>query len=128
MSTISGEPFGEVNGQSVERYTLTGGDLQVRILTYGGIVQSIDVPDRDGRSRNVVLGFRSLDDYVSKSPFFGAIIGRYANRIAHGRFTLDGVEHVVPLNDGSNALHGGLSGFDKRIWRARATREPDSVT
>ena len=124
---ISAEPFGAVHGESVERYTLVGGDLRVRILTYGGIVQSIEAPDRDGRSLNVALGFTGLDDYVSHSPFFGAIIGRFANRIASGCFSLDALEYAVPTNDGSNALHGGPSGFDKRVWRARTSQEANGV-
>jgi aldose 1-epimerase len=125
---ISVEPFGETDSQSVERYTLTGGALRVRILTYGGIIQAIDAPDRDGRTANVVLGFTGLDDYVSRSPFFGAIIGRYANRIANGRFTLDGVAYTLPTNDGFNSLHGGTAGFDKRIWQARGLETTEGAT
>jgi aldose 1-epimerase len=125
---ISVEPFGETDSQSVERYTLTDGALRVRILTYGGIIQAIDAPDRDGRTANVVLGFTGLDDYVSRSPFFGAIIGRYANRIANGRFTLDGVAYTLPTNDGFNSLHGGTAGFDKRIWQARGLETTEGAT
>jgi aldose 1-epimerase len=95
--------------------------MSVAILSYGGIVQRIDVPDRDGRVENVVLGFETVEEYVSDSPYFGAITGRYANRIAHGRFTLDRVEHQLAVNSGTNALHGGLKGFDKHIWAAEAT-------
>jgi aldose 1-epimerase len=124
---IWAEPFGAVHGEAVDRYTLVGGDLRVRILTYGGIVQSIEAPDRDGRSLNVALGFTGLDDYVSHSPFFGAIIGRFANRIADGCFSLDALEYTVPTNDGSNALHGGPSGFDKRVWQARTSQAADGV-
>jgi aldose 1-epimerase len=88
----------------------------MRVLSYGGIVQTLDVPDRRGRTANISLGFDNLDDYVAKSPYFGALIGRYGNRIAAGRFTLDGTAYQLPLNDGPNTLHGGDKGFDKRVW------------
>jgi aldose 1-epimerase len=105
----------------VDRYTLTNSSgMQVKIITYGGIVQSIRVPDRHGRMANVALGFATLDDYIStgNSPYFGALIGRYANRIAKGTFTLDGVTYHLPINNPPNSLHGGTVGFDKRVWRA----------
>jgi aldose 1-epimerase len=93
--------------------------MRVAILTYGGIVQSLEVPDRDGRSGNVVLGFDRLQGYADNpGPYFGALIGRYGNRIAKGSFTLDGVTHRVPVNNGENSLHGGTTGFDKRLWSA----------
>jgi aldose 1-epimerase len=101
--------------------------MSVAILSYGGIVQRIDVPDRDGRVDNVVLGFSTVEEYVRDSPYFGAITGRYANRIAHGRFTLDGVEHQLAVNSGTNALHGGLKGFDKHVWAAEATDAKNGV-
>src|SRR5438552_559957 len=112
------EPFGRLRGDPVDRYTLSNGAMLVRILTYGGILQSIDVPDRAGHLTNVSLGFATLEQYVHGSPFFGALIGRFANRIAGGRFTLDGVTYEVPVDDGPNSLHGGLEGFDKRVWQA----------
>jgi len=90
----------------------------VRILTYGGILQSIEVPDRRGRNANVALGFDNIDDYVAKSPYFGCITGRYANRIALGTFTLDGTAYHLPINNPPNSLHGGTVGFDKHIWAA----------
>jgi aldose 1-epimerase len=105
----------------VQRYTLVNGDMTVRILTYGGIVQSLEVPDDDGHRDNVVLGFDDLQGYVDNNnpgPYFGALIGRYGNRIAGGKFTLDGVEHQLPLNNGPNSLHGGTDSFDKRLWSA----------
>jgi len=112
-------PFGVLDGQPIERYTLrNAAGVCVSILTYGGIIQSLEVPDRDGRLTNVTLGFSSLDGYLAGSPFFGALIGRFANRIAHGRFALDGVEYQLPINNGPNSLHGGTVGFDKRVWRA----------
>jgi aldose 1-epimerase len=119
VRNISTESFGTANGQPVDVYTLTNANrMEVRILTYGGILQSIRVPDRRGRFANVTLGFDDIGDYVARSPFFGAIIGRCANRIAGGAFTLDGVTHHLPVNDGRNSLHGGTAGFDKRVWTA----------
>jgi aldose 1-epimerase len=126
-ATISAEPFGKLNGQSVERYTLGNGQARVRILTYGGIVQTIEVPDRDGQLANVALGFATLEQYFSGNTFFGAVIGRFANRIAQGRFSLDGVTYELPTNNGPNSLHGGTSGFDTRIWQAAARQQPDGV-
>lgn len=121
-ATISAEAWGTApDGTAVERYTLVNGEATVRILTYGGIVQSFEVPDRHGERGNVVLGFDSLDGYVAGNnpgPYFGALIGRYGNRIAAGRFTLDGTEHQLPLNNGVNSLHGGTDSFDKRVWTA----------
>ena len=125
--TISAEPFGDLNGQPVERYTLTCGRARVRILTYGGILQSIEVPDRDGQSANVALGFARLDEYFGGTTFFGALIGRFANRIAGGCFSLDGVTHQLPTNNGPNSLHGGACGFDQLVWQAHAIELADSV-
>src|SRR5712691_309986 len=121
------EPFGRLRGDPVDRYTLSNGAMLVRILTYGGILQSIDVPDRAGHLTNVSLGFATLEQYVHGSPFFGALIGRFANRIAGGRFTLDGVTYEVPVNDGPNSLHGGLEGFDKRVWQASPVQASDDA-
>ncbi|CAL9308386.1 aldose epimerase family protein [Streptomyces sp. SudanB66_2053] len=105
------------DGTPVHRWTLERAGVRVRILSYGGIVQDVEVPDRDGRTGNVVLGFDGLDGYLTHpEPFLGALIGRYANRIGGARFTLDGVEHVLAPNDGPNSLHGGERGFDKRVW------------
>lgn len=107
------------DGTLVRRYTLTNSHgMRVRILSYGGIIQSLRVPDRHGKGRNVVLGFDNLADYQAKSPYFGAIVGRYANRIANGRFTLDGKTYQLPTNNGPNTLHGGTVGFDKHVWAA----------
>ena len=123
---LRSEPFGEVDGQPVERYTLTNANgIEVVILTYGGIIQSIRVPDRDGAMANVVLGFDTLDEYVASSPYFGAITGRYANRIAGGQFTLDGQTYQLPVNNPPNSLHGGEKGFDKRVWTASEGSSPD---
>jgi aldose 1-epimerase len=122
------EPFGALaDGTEVHRHTLDNGrGLVVRVLTYGGILQRIDVPDRDGRPANVALGFADLDSYVrDNTPYFGALIGRYANRIAGGRFTLDGRAYVLPVNNPPNSLHGGTEGFDKRVWTATAAAGED---
>jgi galactose mutarotase-like enzyme len=114
--TITKELFGFApDNQRVDCYTLTNSHgMQVRIITFGGIVQWIRVPDRNHRMANVALGFATLDDYVtSNSPFFSALIGRYANRIANGTFTLDGVTYHLPVNNPPNSLHGGTVGFGK---------------
>ena len=94
--------------------------LRVAILALGGVIQRLEVPDRDGRFANVVLGLRSPADYAAQGPYFGALIGRYANRIAGGRFTLDGHGYRLATNDGPNSLHGGAHGFDKRTWTVAA--------
>jgi len=119
MSAIQQTPFGSVNGQPVQLYTLqnkTG--MVAKISNYGGIIVSLTAPDRNGRFADVVLGFDSLQEYVDHSPFFGCITGRYANRIAGGRFSLDGQTHSLATNNGTNHLHGGKHGFDKRVWTA----------
>ena len=127
MGSISKQPFGDLDGQAVYRFTLTNaGGMAVAILSYGGILQSIMVPDRHGELANVSLGLSNLDDYVAKSPYFGAITGRFANRIAAGTFSLDAVSYQVTTNQAPNALHGGQSGFDKRIWRATEQRAGDA--
>jgi aldose 1-epimerase len=126
--TITKERWGAVGGQPVDLYTLTNSRrMRVRISNYGGIIQSIVVPDRRGRRANVALGFDSVDEYVAGSPYFGCITGRYANRIAQGRFTLDGVQYQLAINNGPNHLHGGDVGFDKRIWAATEVRRPNRV-
>ena len=127
-ASISSEPWGSTADGAVQRWTLTNGHgMRVRILTYGGILQSIDVPDRRGHLANVTLGFDNLADYVAKNPYFGAIIGRYGNRIANGRFTLDGTTYQLPINNDPNSLHGGTVGFDKHIWSATPFHNHGSV-
>jgi aldose 1-epimerase len=122
------DPSSPSNGQAVERYTLDNGrGMGVKVITYGGIIQSIDVPDRLGRPANVALGFDNLDQYVNQNPYFGSITGRYANRIALGRFTLDGVTHHLATNDDRNHLHGGDAGFDKRVWAAAEITDEHNV-
>lgn len=110
------------SGETVERHVLANGRLRAAVLTYGAIVQSLEVS-----GVNVVLGCATLDDYLTRSRYFGAVVGRYGNRIAGGRFTLDGREHRLPVNDGPNSLHGGTSGFDRRVWRAERVTE-SSIT
>ncbi|MFF5024454.1 aldose epimerase family protein [Streptomyces collinus] len=109
--------FGRLaDGTKVYRWSLANGGTRLKVLSYGGIVQSLEVPDRHGRHANVVAGFAGLDDYVASSPYFGALIGRYGNRIGKGRFTLDGTAYQLSVNDGENSLHGGAKGFDKHVW------------
>jgi len=112
-------------GTPVDLYSLKDGKIEVDIMTYGGIVVSLRVPDRNGKLDDVVLGVDSVEKYVSQTAHFGGIIGRYANRIAHGTFQLDGNTYHIPKNDGDNALHGGLIGFDKVVWEAKQI--PDGV-
>ena len=127
-ATITKESWGvTTGGAAVDRYTLTNNGIRVRILTYGGILQTIDAPDRHGRVANLSLGFDNLADYEAKSPYFGALIGRYGNRIADGRFTLDGVTYQLPINNPPNSLHGGTVGFDKHVWAATPLKSADSV-
>src|SRR5712692_3770494 len=127
-SSIKKEDFGKADGRSVELYTLTNRHgVEAKITTYGGIVVSLKVPDRNGKLDDVVLGFDNLDDYLKGHPYFGAIIGRYGNRIAKGRFTLNGVEYKLAVNNGENHLHGGLKGFDKLVWQARPLRLRNGV-
>jgi aldose 1-epimerase len=109
------------DGAAVDVYRLENvAGMRVDILTFGGIVARLEVPDRRGRSANVVLGLTALADYERSSPHFGAVVGRFANRIAGGRFVLDGRAYQLATNNGPNALHGGRKGFDKRAWRAAA--------
>jgi aldose 1-epimerase len=118
--TVERSPFGTTaDGTPVDVHVLTNAHgMQVRLIDYGAAVESIRVPDRDGRYDDVVLGFDSLAPYETKSPYFGATVGRYANRIAHGHITIDGRSYQLPVNNGQNTLHGGPVGFDKHVWRA----------
>lgn len=120
-------PFGTLaNGQSAQLFTLRNSHgLEVQLTNYGGIITSLKTPDRDGRFADIVLGYDNLADYVRNSPYFGAIVGRYANRIARGRFTLDGAAYTLAVNNGPNSLHGGLRGFDKVVWNARPFQNED---
>ena len=108
-----------IDGSQVDLYTVENlNGLEVNITNYGGLVVSLMVPDKNGKLGDVVLGYDNLNDYIGSTPYFGALIGRYGNRIAKGRFTIDGVEYQLAQNDGVNSLHGGLRGFDKVVWEA----------
>jgi aldose 1-epimerase len=129
-STVTKESFGKMpDGTPVEIYTLKDGAVEARIMTYGGAVVSLKTLDRNGRAGDIVLGFDSLDGYLAKNnPYFGCIVGRYTNRIAHGKFTLEGTTYSVPKNDGDNSLHGGTLGFDKVVWQAKALADGVELT
>ncbi len=127
-TTVKRSDFGKMpNGAGVSLYTLTNSHgMEARIMTYGGILVSLKTPDRKGALADVVLGHDDLAGYVADSKtFFGALIGRYANRIGHAQFTLEGVTYKLPKNDGENSLHGGPQGFDKHVWTGREL--PDGV-
>ncbi|MDZ7374308.1 MAG: galactose mutarotase [candidate division KSB1 bacterium] len=121
--------FGKMpDGRAVEFFDLVNPNgLKARIITYGAIVVSLEVPDREGKLGDIVLGYDKLEKYLADSPYFGAIVGRYGNRIAKGRFVLDGVEYQLATNDGPNHLHGGLKGFDKVVWEGSPLQEEDAV-
>jgi aldose 1-epimerase len=126
QANITKETFGKTaDGKTVDLYTIrnTRG-FEAKITNYGGIVVSLKVPDRNGKFDDVVLGFNDFDSYLKNDPYLGALIGRYGNRIAKGRFTLNGVEYKLAVNNGENHLHGGIKGFDKVVWTgvARSTR------
>src|SRR5258706_4720425 len=111
------------DGKTVELYTLRNSrGVEAQIMTYGGIVTSLKVPDKDGRFADVVLGYDNLDGYLKSTPYFGALIGRYGNRIAKGHFTLDGADYQLARNNGPNTLHGGLVGFDKVVWTVKSAK------
>lgn len=111
------------NGQTVKQFTLTAGDLACDILTYGGALRSLRVPGRGGQTVDVLLGFDTLEAYLTQDKYMGALVGRYANRIGGASFELNGVRWPLAANDGPNHLHGGLSGFDKRVWTAAEAGE-----
>lgn len=118
---VTKKSFGKTpDGANVDIYTLKDGPIEAHIITYGGIIQSLSVPDKNGKSADIVLGFDTLNEYVTGNKgYFGAIIGRYGNRIAGGKFELDGKTYQIPQNDGPNALHGGTKGFDKVVWEGK---------
>lgn len=126
---IEKHAFGKTaDGTPVELYTLTNANgLEAKITNYGGIVVSLLVPDQDGKPGDVVLGYETLEEYIENNPYFGTLVGRYGNRIARGKFTLEGIEYTLAQNDGENHLHGGLKGFDKVVWKAAAVRGKNSV-
>lgn len=121
MGTTTSQAWGKTaDGQAVDLYTLVNSNgLTARITTYGALLTELHVPDRNGKLADVVLGFSSLDGYLKGHPYFGATTGRVANRIAKGRFTLDGKEYQLATNNSPNHLHGGDKGLDKRVWKAK---------
>jgi aldose 1-epimerase len=122
MSEISERRWGSLpSGESISLFTLRNGNgLEASITNYGGRLVTLQVPDRAGRSEDIVLGFDSLEGYLGHNPYFGALVGRFANRIANGKFELDGAAYTLLQNNGTNALHGGARGFDKVAWKAAA--------
>lgn len=126
--SVAQDGYGEVDGEKVIQYTLTNpSGMIVKILNYGGTVTDIIVPDKNGKSGNVVLGFDSLSGYLQTgNPYFGCLVGRYANRIANAKFTLDGKDYKLAPNNNGNTLHGGVKGFDKRVWKVGSV-DTDSV-
>lgn len=128
MRALETSEFGAIDGQPVTLFTLTNDSgAEVGIIEYGGIVVSLKVPDRDGALGDVVLGYDNLEAYVADTPYFGAITGRYANRIAKGRFEIDGTAYELPVNNGPNSLHGGIKGFDKVVWKGTPTESGEGV-
>src|SRR5262245_27048459 len=121
LAKMSRQDFGKTaDGAAVSLYTLTNQNgMEVWITNYCGIVVSLKTPDRAGKLADIVLGYDRLDGYLQKTPYFGALIGRYGNRIGGAHFTLNGREYKLPKNDNGNSLHGGEHGFDKRVWQAR---------
>lgn len=128
-ASVTRERFGAMpDGKPVDVFTLANGrGVRMRLLTYGAIIQTLETRDRSGKLDDVVLGFDDLQGYVKSSPYFGAIVGRYGNRIARGRFTLEGKTYTLAVNNAPNHLHGGIKGFDKVIWNAEPFRSDTAV-
>jgi aldose 1-epimerase len=129
VERIKSEPFGKApDGSPVELFTLTNSSgVTVQITNYGGIITTLYVPDKDSNFEDVVLGYYSLEKYLEKSPHFGCLVGRFGNRIAKGKFTLDGVEYNLAINNGPNHLHGGQIGFDKKVWAPETVLKEDAA-
>lgn len=126
---ISEAPFGATQaGEPVKLFTMVNGNgMTVKVTNYGGIITELHVPDRDGKLADVTHGFDSVTPYEGDVPYFGALIGRYGNRIANGRFYIDGVQYQLDVNNGANHLHGGAQGFHKQVWKAKAFTRADEV-
>ena len=120
-SKVNQQAYGKLpDGSPVDLYTLSNANgMQAGIITYGGAVVSLTAPDRNGKYDDIVLGMENLQGYLAGVPYFGALVGRYGNRIGHAQFQLNGKTYTLPKNDGDNSLHGGLKGFDKHVWTAR---------
>ncbi len=127
--TIVKTEFGTMpDSTKVNLYTLVNhSGITMKVTNYGGIITSLMVPDKNGKTADIVLGFDSLSSYIAKTPYFGALIGRYGNRIAKGKFTLDGTEYDLAKNDGPNHLHGGVKGYDKVVWDAEEFKTDRAV-
>ena len=121
---VQKQPFGRTpDGTAVEIYTLTNDKgLKAHVMSYGATLVSLEVPNRTGRPGDIVLGYDTLDGYIKNNPYFGSTVGRYGNRIAKGRFTLDGATYQLATNNGENHLHGGIKGYDKVVWKAESVR------
>jgi len=126
---IQKEIFGKTSdGKEVELFTLNNENgVELKIMTYGATIVSLKVPDKNGQLGDIILGYDNLKDYIDNSPYFGATVGRYANRIRRGQFTLNGVKYQLSINDGKNHLHGGIKGFDKVIWDAQPVKKDTTV-
>jgi aldose 1-epimerase len=125
---IKKRAYGETNGQKVYSYTLTNSNgLKAEIINFGGTITKLYVPDRKGNFADIVTGYETLEDYISNGGYFGALIGRYGNRIAKGKFSLNGVEYKLAQNNGENHLHGGIKGFDKVVWDAEEMKVDNGI-
>ena len=126
---IGVQPFGQINDKVfIDLYALkNNNDFEVKITNYGGTIVSVVVPDRNGAPGDVVLGYDSLVEYLQGKYFFGCVVGRYANRIANGRFILNNVEYFLAQNEGDNHLHGGIHGFDKVYWQAETYKKETGI-
>src|SRR5579863_9524336 len=124
------KPFGTRDGRPINLYTLTNANgVEIDTMNYGGIILSIRVPDRKGKFADIVLGHEDLDGYIPNPPYIGAVVGRYANRIANGSFTLDGKTYTLPKNNGSNTLHGGIDKtLNKVVWDGEPLKGKSGVT
>ena len=127
--SISKQAFGKTpNGEAVDLYVLANcAGMTVKIMTYGATIISVQAPDRQGKSGEITLHLDNLDQYIAGHPFFGSTVGRFANRIAKGKFQLDGQQYTLAVNNGANHLHGGKLGFDKRVWQAQPIEAADSA-
>jgi aldose 1-epimerase len=121
-------PFGKVDGKDVSLFVLTNANgMVMKVTNYGGIVTSLMAPDRNGKMADIVLGYNDVESYVKGTTYFGAVIGRYGNRIGKAKFSLDGKEYTLAVNNGENNLHGGKKGFDKVIWDAKEVKSADAI-
>lgn len=126
---VTASEFGQLpDGTVIAKYTVDNGNgLVMELINYGAVMTSLSAPDKDGKSANINVGFDNLEGYLAGPPYFGATVGRYANRIAKGKFSLDGKEYTLATNNGPNTLHGGLKGFDKVVWAAKKIETEDAV-